>query len=44
MKVLRSPFGKPNKKVVADRGSLFLERFITMVKMAMLGETESDLV
>jgi len=42
--VRRSPFGVPNHTPLNDRGWIYLERFISMVKVAMVDETEANRV
>lgn len=37
----RSPYGIPNRTRLDDRGWIFLERFISMVKVALVGEKEA---
>eukprot|EP00928_Gymnodinium_smaydae_P026982 TRINITY_DN21015_c0_g1_i4.p1 TRINITY_DN21015_c0_g1~~TRINITY_DN21015_c0_g1_i4.p1 ORF type:complete len:990 (+),score=87.73 TRINITY_DN21015_c0_g1_i4:57-2972(+) len=45
VKMCRCPFGEINVIPAHDRGWVFLERFITMVKCAMLGEvSQKDMV
>jgi len=38
----RSPFGETNSCPAGDRGWIYLERFCSMIKVAMLDESESD--
>ena len=42
--VRRSPYGQPNKAPLDQRGWIYLERFVSMVKVAMVDETEASRV
>ena len=40
--VRKCPFGKANTLRASEKGWVYLERFCSMVKMAMVGEAEAD--
>jgi len=42
--VRRSPFGLPNHTPLGERGWVYLERFLSMIKVAMVDETEAQRV
>merc|ERR1711963_647763 len=40
--VVKAPFGKRNEIPISDRGWIYLERFCSMIKIAMLDEEDTD--
>eukprot|EP00931_Biecheleriopsis_adriatica_P002086 TRINITY_DN10273_c0_g1_i2.p1 TRINITY_DN10273_c0_g1~~TRINITY_DN10273_c0_g1_i2.p1 ORF type:complete len:896 (-),score=148.72 TRINITY_DN10273_c0_g1_i2:147-2834(-) len=42
VELARHPMGRPNKVPTGDRGWIYLERFVTMIKCAMVNESDFD--